>query len=182
MNANAISEVIIKDLIEIGEERILKSQHSLINYRENVNKLYLVLEGGVVLLHVHPETKIERAINFFIPNFHPIASIADAFYLNTPSDYHLKTFTNSKVIEINKENFNNYLQTSKNALLVQEHGIRTLLDKNKMRANLISLNSLEMLQHLHKNYPQILLQVPSKYIADFLGISPQWLSKLKHLL
>ena len=51
-----------------------------------------------------------------------------------------------------------------------------------MRANLISLNSLEMLKLLHKNYPQILLQVPSKYIADFLGISPQWLSKLKHQL
>ena len=113
MNANTISKVILKDLIEIGEERTLKSQHSLINYRESVDKLYLVLKGGIVLLHVHPETKVERAINFFIPNFHPIASIADSFYLNTPSDYHLKTFTNSTVIEITKENFNNYLQTSK---------------------------------------------------------------------
>ncbi len=182
MDQNVLSEIMIKDLMAIGKEKTLKSQHSLFNYKDKVDKLYLVLTGGVVLLHVHPETGAERAINFFIPSFHPIASIADSFYFNTPSEYHLKTFTNSTVIEITKESFNDYLQTSKNALLVQEHGIRTLLDKNKMRANLISLNSLEMFQYLHKHYPQILQQVPSKYIANFLGITPQWLSKLKHQL
>ncbi len=179
MNKTPLSQEAIKDLILIGKEKKLKSQYSLINYKERVNKLYLVLRGGLVLLHVHPETKVERAINFFIPDFHPIASIAESFYFNTLSDYHLKTFTNTTVIEITKRDFDDYLQNSKNALIVQEYGIKTLLEKNTLRANLISLNSLEMLQYLHKNYPQILQQIPSKYVANFLGITPQWLSKLK---
>ena len=179
MYENVLPQKVIEDLISIGEEKKLKSQYTLIHYKEQVNKLFLVLKGGVILLHVHPETKVERAINFFIPKFHPIASIAESFYFGTSSDYHLKTFTNTIVIEISKENFNHYLQTSLNARLIQEYGIKTLLEKNTLRANLISLNSLEMLKYLHKNYPQILQQIPSKYVANFLGITPQWLSKLK---
>ncbi|MCG8332703.1 MAG: hypothetical protein MI974_33770, partial [Chitinophagales bacterium] len=62
------------------------------------------------------------------------------------------------------------------------YGIKTLLDKNELRALLISLSSEEMLQYLHEHYPQILQQIPSKYVANFLGITPQWLSKLKHKL
>lgn len=180
MSKTTLSTTIINDLISIGEEKKVNSQYSLINYKSQVNKLFLVLKGGLVLLHVHPKTAAERAINFFIPSFHPIASIAESFYYNIPSDYHLKTFTNTTLIEIKKEDFNTYLNTSKNGILIQEHGIKTLLDKNKLRANLISFTSLEMLVHLHENYPQILQQVPSKYIANFLGITPQWLSKLKH--
>lgn len=182
MYENALSEEVVNDLIKIGEKKKIKSLYSLINFKEKVDKLYLVLKGGIILLHVHPETRVERAINFFIPSFHPIASIAESFYFNTPSDYHLKTFTNTIAIEITKKDFNNYLHASQNARLVQEYGIKTLLEKNTLRANLVSLNSLEMLKYLHKNYPQILQQIPSKYVANFLGITPQWLSKLKRSL
>ncbi|WP_459211132.1 cyclic nucleotide-binding domain-containing protein [Aquimarina rhabdastrellae] len=182
MFKSELPNTIIKELSTIGIERTLKSHHSLIQLGEKVNELFLVLDGGLVLLHVHPKTMVERAINFFTPNFHPIASIAEAFYLNEPSKYHLKTFTNTTVIHIKKEDFNHFLQTSKHAAFIQDYGIKTLLEKNAMRAQLISLDSLEMFQYLHLHYPQILQHIPSKYIANFLGISPQWLSRLKHKL
>lgn len=182
MDGVSLSKEIITDLTQIGTEKQFKSQHTLIEYQSKANKLFLIVQGGAVLFHIHPETLVERAINFFTPNFHPLASIADSFYLNTPSDYHLKTYTNTRLIEISKKDFNEYLRTSENAMLMQDFGIRTLLDKNKLRTNLISLSSLEMFQHLHKHYPQIIQQIPSKYIADFLGITPQWLSKLKRNL
>lgn len=182
MDLNNLPVSIISDLKKIGKEKKLNSLQSLILYKENANKVFLILSGGAVLLHVHPKTLKERAINFFIPNFHPFASIAEAFYLDIPSEYHLKTFTNTHCIEITKERFIKYINSTEKGLLIQELGIRSLLEKNTLRANLISLSSTEMLQHLHKTHPQILQQVPSKYVADFLGISPQWLSKLKHKL
>ena len=61
-------------------------------------------------------------------------------------------------------------------------GIKSLLEKSEIRAQIITLDSLEMLQYLHKNYPQILQQVPSKIRSNFLGITPQWLSKIKKKL
>ena len=161
---------IIEELKKIGIEKKFKSHYLLINEGKKVDKLYLVLRGGLVLLYVHPKTGEERAINFFTPGFHQVASIADAFYLNQPSMYHLKTFTNTTAIEIKKSDFEHFLKTSEYSPILQDYGIRTLLAKNAMRAHLISLTSFEMLEYLHKEYPQILQQVPSKYIANFLGI------------
>lgn len=173
---------IYRHLSELGEEKTVKSHTTLIAYGEKVNKLFLILKGGMILLHVHPKTGAERAINFFIPDFHPIASIAEPYYLETPSEYHLKTFTNTTYIEIKKADFDAFLSTSEYGKQMMDYGIRSLLQKNEIRAKLISYSSEEMLQYLHEKLPQILQNIPSKYVANFLGITPQWLSKLKRTL
>ncbi len=169
-------------LINIGEERICRSHKMLIGYGERANSLFLVKSGGLVLNHIHEQTGKERAINFFIPEFHPIATISHSYVLEEPSKYTLKAFTKSTLIEVTKSNLNRALQDSNFANGFQEYGVKSLIDKNELRANLISLTSLEMLKHLSESYPMILRDVPSKFIADFLGVTPQWLSKLKHKL
>ena len=172
----------INELAQIGTSKTLRSQHTLIQQGQTVNKLFLVQSGGLVLLHVHPKTGVERAINFFIPEFHPLASIAESFYLNSPSNYHLKTFTNTTLVEIQKGDFEQFLNSSEFGSSFLDYGIKTLLEKNELRAKLISYTSEEMLHYLHKSIPQILQKIPSKYVANFLGITPQWLSRLKHKL
>lgn len=172
----------LAELEKIGTPRTVQSQQSLIQVGEKVHKLFLIQKGGAVLLHVHPETGVERAINFFIPTFHPIASIAESYYLGTPSNYHLKTFTNTTLFEIQKSDFDNFLKSSEYGTSMFDYGIKVLLEKNELRAKLISYTSEEMLQYLYRELPQIVQKVPSKYVANFLGITPQWLSKLKHKL
>lgn len=175
-------KILYKALSQLGTEKQLQSHKSLVHFGENVNKVYVIKKGGLVLTHVHPKTFKERAINFFIPDFHPIATVSHAYVLEEPSKYCLKTFTNTILIEINRAALNHFIEHSALSLRFQNHGIKTMIEKNELRANLISLSSQEMLHHLYQHFPQILQQIPSKYIADFLGITPQWLSKLKHTL
>lgn len=172
----------LKELVTMGTQKVLPSQRTLFNLGDKVDHIYLILNGGMVLLHVHPETGVERAINFFIPDFHPMATTSEAYYLGTPSKYHLKTFTNTTYVEITKQDFDRFYLSSAYGAEIQDYGIRALLEKNELRAKLISYTSEEMLQYLYRHLPQIIQQVPSKYIANFLGITPQWLSKLKHKL
>lgn len=174
--------ILFEEFEKIGIAKNLQSHKTLINLNEVANKIFFVKKGGVVLYHIHPKSGDERAINFFIPNYHPIASVAESFAYSKPSKYRLATFTNSQLIEISKENVMKLRTDPYLGELFQNYGVMTLLDKNELRAMLISLSSEEMLQYLHTNLPQIIRQVPSKYIANFLGITPQWLSKLKHTL
>ncbi|BDD06173.1 Crp/Fnr family transcriptional regulator [Aureibacter tunicatorum] len=167
---------------KIGKEVTLQSHKTLVRYGEKATKLYLILKGGMVLLHVHPITGEERAINFFIPEFHPIATVSQSLVMGEPSKYHLKTFTNTKLIELNWKGVEAMMERTNISRQFQEYGVKTLLEKNELRALLIVLSSEEMLHYLHENYPHILRNVPSKYVANFLGITPQWLSKLKHKL
>lgn len=174
--------ILFKEFEKIGTATKLQSHKTLINLNEIANKIFFIKKGGMVLYHIHPKTGEERAINFFIPDYHPVATVAKSFAYGSPSKYRLATFTNSQFIEISKENITKLRTHPELGELFQNYGVMTLLDKNELRAMLISLSSEEMLQYLHTNFPQIIQQVPSKYIANFLGITPQWLSKLKHSL
>ena len=175
-------KILFEELSKIGNEKQLQSHKELVHFGERVNKIYLIKKGGLVLNHVHPKTAKERAINFFIPDFHPIATVSHSYVLNEPSKYRLKTFTNTTLIEIDRISINHFMENSELSAAFQSNGVKTMIEKNELRAHLISLSSEEMLKHLHTEFPQILQQVPSKYVADFLGITPQWLSKLKHSL
>ena len=104
---------IYKELSKLGVKKTVQSHTTLIEYGEMANKLFLIQKGGIIMLHVHPKTAVERAINFFIPEFHPIASIAGPYYLEKPSEYRLKTFTNTTFIEIKKIDFDIFLKSSK---------------------------------------------------------------------
>lgn len=175
-------KLLFEELAKIGQDVNLQSHKTLVNLDEVANKVFVVKKGGVVLYHIHPTTGVERAINFFIPDYHPIATVAESFAYSKPSKYRLATFTNSQLIEVSREDILQLRSDPKLDILFQHHGVKTLLDKNELRAMLISLSSEEMFKYLHTHLPQVIQQVPSKYIANFLGISPQWLSKLKHKL
>jgi CRP-like cAMP-binding protein len=169
-------------LTEIGIEKEYKTNTSLVLVGKKTNKIYFVKSGGIVLLFEHPYTGQERAVNFFTPTFHSMATVSSAFYHETPSKYHLQTFTKTTILEIDKLDFNRFIYSSEIGNEIMHYGLSVLLEKNELRALLLTLNSKEMFKYLHENMPQILQQVPSKFIADYLGVSPQWLSKLKHSL
>ena len=172
-------KALFKALDSIGQVKKLKSEHTLVPFGKVAKKVYVVQKGGLVLLHVHPKTGEERAVNFFIPEFHPIATVSESFMFEISSKYHLKTFTNSVVTEINKETVEAFIKTDQGQAF-QDYGMKSLLDKNELKTMLVSLSSEEMLQYLNEEYPEILEYVPSKYVANFLGITSQSLSKLMH--
>lgn len=174
--------ILFEEFEKVGKTIVVQSHKTIVNLHEVARKFYVVKKGGIVLYHIHPTTGVERAINFFIPDYHPIATIAESFVYGKPSKYRLATFTNSHLIEISQEAIFKISNNPVLGTLLQDYGVKTLIDKNELRAMLISLSSEEMLHYLHTSLPQIVQQVPSKYIANFLGITPQWLSKLKHSL
>lgn len=57
--------------------------------------------------------------------------------------------------------------------------IEALVSKEKLISKLITLNSNVLYFTLLKEYPEIIQNTPSKYIAEFMGVTPQWLSKIK---
>ena len=54
-----------------------------------------------------------------------------------------------------------------------------MIAENDFRVKLITLSPEEMYNHITEKYPAVTMNVPSKYIAEFIGISAEWLSKIK---
>jgi len=57
--------------------------------------------------------------------------------------------------------------------------INALLIEDEFKTQIISKSSEKLYQYLISEYPQIILNFPSKHIAEFMGITQEWLSKLK---
>jgi hypothetical protein len=55
-----------------------------------------------------------------------------------------------------------------------------LQEINDFEMKIIAYSSERLYNYLIQNHPIIIQQVPTKFIAEFMGISSEWLSKLKH--
>jgi hypothetical protein len=57
---------------------------------------------------------------------------------------------------------------------------QALQEENDFKLKIISYSSERLYSYLITHCPKVIQQVPSKFIAEFMGISSEWLSKLKH--
>ena len=51
--------------------------------------------------------------------------------------------------------------------------------ENDLKAKLIAYSAKAKYEFVLQEMPEAIQRVPAKYIAEFCGISPEWLSKLK---
>jgi hypothetical protein len=64
----------------------------------------------------------------------------------------------------------------------QQQIIHALLIELNFRIKLLSLSPQKIYKLLISDYQPIIQNVSSRHIANFIGISPEWLSKLKNTL
>lgn len=102
-----------------------------------------------------------------------------SFTKNTPGIMNLQAMEDSTVFIINKTK----LHTLYNECSKYESFGRIMADNAAKRVTELALSISadkpeERLQHLIKKHPDLLQRIPQKYIANFLGISPEKLSRI----
>lgn len=167
-------------IFELGELRSVRNLQSLVEIGECCNEIFLVLEGAFVCQYFEEELAIERTIDFHTDTFHSFMTVVVSFFYNTKSMYRIKAVRPSKVLVLKKHVVNELLVN--NPMLNQfcMSGITSaLISEITMKSKLITLPADKLYAYLITNHPQIIQQIPSKYIAEFIGITQEWLSKLK---
>jgi hypothetical protein len=56
---------------------------------------------------------------------------------------------------------------------------RGFLEENELKSKIITESSENLFKYLTTEYPLLIKSVSSKYIAEFMGITPEWLSKIR---
>jgi CRP-like cAMP-binding protein len=86
----------------------------------------------------------------------------------------------TKILVLNKEDWENFCKKNQNAYFFWARAIEEYLIGLEERIySLIALNAKDRYELLRKTYPQIILNVPDKYLASILGIKPRHLSRLR---
>ncbi|MEO1652911.1 MAG: hypothetical protein AAFU64_05160 [Bacteroidota bacterium] len=171
---------ILKLLYREGKELSVKSQECVVRVGEQSNKVFLIIKGGFVCQNYDERSDRLRTINFHLDIFHPLMTVLDSYYRDAISNCQLKAFKRSEVLVIPKKAILSALDEA--PALKEAYNDETayaLIAMNEYLTHLITLDTKDMYQYLRDECPEILREVPSKYIAEFMGVSPEWLSQIK---
>jgi CRP-like cAMP-binding protein len=138
--------------------------------------LYFVLEG-VQRVYYQNEDEREATLVFTYP--YSFAGVLDSFLLQAPSNYYFEALTNSRMLKISHEDFQNL----SHSIPAFDHFARKLVHSTvsgllQRMVELQCFTSKEKFLVMLKRSPQVLQLVPHKYLANYLGIDPTAFSKL----
>jgi len=175
-----IDPQILELLQQFGIKKSLKAHEVLIQAKEECGHIYYVKKGGFLRRFYNDKSSILRTISFHLPSHRPFMTVNENYFANRPSSYEIRAFQSSEVLAFRRDLVT---EMSQEYPMLQEFSndriMKTLIYENEIKARLISYSSKELYEYLCEFYPELIKQVPSKYIAEFMIISPEWLSKLR---
>ncbi|MBL7783786.1 MAG: Crp/Fnr family transcriptional regulator [Saprospiraceae bacterium] len=144
--------------------------------------VYFVKEGGFVCRYVNEAFEKEKTINFYLPDLHPFMACVDSYFTQTPTQCELRAVEDSVVLSMSKTAIDLLIQEDFSLRNVYDTlVIHALTEENELKLKIIAYTSEQLYDYILENLPSVIQKVPSKYIAEFMGISAEWLSKLKRV-
>ena len=102
-----------------------------------------------------------------------------SLFSGQPSPVEVIALEDCEMLRISKSNIEELKQTEIGRLLFLMAAEDDFVKKQQQQIDLLLKTAEERYQDLLKNQPQLLLRVPQKFIASYLGITPQSLSRLR---
>lgn len=180
LNAH-VREESIEQILRVAKPMEIKNQALLVKPGEVCDKVFFILDGAFVCRYIDEELDIAKTINFYMEDLHPFMSCVDSFFSGAKTQCELRAIRKSSIVEIKKKDIEALTQTDINLFHFYHNLIITALtEENDFKLKIIAYTSEQLYQYLLQHFPVIIQRVPSRYIAEFMGISAEWLSKLKH--
>ncbi len=158
-------------------ERREFDKHEIITPKGETENFLSFIETGIVRFYI-PNEESELTFNF---SFHKEFTCAyDSFLTQTPSEYELQALTKTVAWQISYDNLQKvYAQTQAGNYLGRFASEKLFLAKSKREIALLKYNAKERYLQLFSEQPNILRFIPLKYIASYIGVTPQALSRIR---
>lgn len=102
-----------------------------------------------------------------------------SLYTGEPSPVETLALEDSEMVRISKESIEKLKATPWGQILFLQAAEDDYVNKQKQQIDLLLKTAEERYQELVIQHPQAMLRLPQKYIASYLGITPQSFSRLR---
>lgn len=156
--------------LELGRNQFLKVQGS------TDTNLYWVAQGSLRIYVV--EENEEHTIRFGYT--HNFITALDSFLAEKPSDLYIQALKKTTVKVIDKATFMEFMQSSpKNMNTWQLLLEQLVLQQMERERDILTMSPTERYRRVLKRSPQLFQEIPHKYIASYLRMTPETLSRIK---
>jgi CRP-like cAMP-binding protein len=160
------------------EKRIVKKRTKLLNIGEIENHISFI-SSGIVRFFI-PKEDEEKEVTFGFCFEDEFVSAYDSFLTQKPSLYELETLTDVTMWSISYKGLQEvYLNTKIGNTLGRLSSERLFLIKSKREQSLLNETAEERYLNLFKERPNLIKKIPLKYIASYIGVTAQALSRIR---
>lgn len=157
------------------ELKEVKRNDFLIRKDQTETNLYFVLSGTMRIYFPHQDEEI--CVGFAYED--NLICSYPSFIRDQPSNYFVQALTSTKVVAISKHDFyqlfDRYPKLERAWRLLEEDA---LIGKIERETEMLTFTPEERLQRLIERSPQIFQKIPRKYIASYLRMKPETLSRI----
>ncbi len=147
----------------------------LIQKGVRASHLYFIIKGTLRIYCVSNDTEI--CVGFGYPN--TLICAYPSFVSNQPSDYDIQALTDTQLIGISRTDFYNCIHQSWNLERHwREMTEQALLGRIEREIDLVTYAPKERLDRLFQRSPHLFQLFPHKYIASYLRMTPETLSRM----
>ncbi len=176
-NPDSFLPQLIHSLQTAGIQKTYAKGQYLLRAGEIEKNLYFIASGAVriFLPSAHEEHTIRLGYEGSIIN-----SLA-SFLSGQPSEFYVDAIRKTTVNVITKEQIATISQADPDSLKAYNKLLETVIVQQMEReVDLLTVSPTERLQRVLKRSPNLFQQVPLKYIASYLRMSPETLSRIRN--
>ncbi len=154
----------------------LNKNSNLIKIGEVENYLSFISEG-IVRFYI-PQAENDLTFGFLFEN--QFVTAYDSFITQSPSHYQIETLTKTTLWRISFKDLQEvYKETTSGNIIGRRMAENMFLIKSKREISLLNKTAEERYLDLFLERPKLLKQIPLKYIASYIGVTPQALSRIR---
>ncbi|WP_109673209.1 Crp/Fnr family transcriptional regulator [Dyadobacter jejuensis] len=158
-------------------QRVALKKNSILLQAGEVEHYLSFITQGIVRFYIEGE---ENDLTFGFLFEKEFVTGYDSFLTQRPSDYQIETLTDSDLWRITRADLEEvYQKTEHGNLIGRKMAEKMFLVKSKREMALLSKSAEERYLDLFSERPQLLKQIPLNYIASYIGVTPQALSRIR---
>jgi len=154
----------------------LKRNDFLIKKDQTESSLFFVLNGSMRIYFPHQDDEI--CVGFAHDN--NLICSYPSFILNKPSEYYIQALAKTEMMAINRSDFYSlfdaYRSIERAWRMLEEEA---LIGKIEREVEMLTFTPEERYHRLIKRSPHIFQIIPRKYIASYLRMTPETLSRIR---
>jgi CRP-like cAMP-binding protein len=177
-----VDDSLIMTLIDNGQILNIRKGELLVTFGTLDDNVYFVANGGF-LMSIITDEGIEKTTMFYLDDYSDLIICMDSYNLQIPTIYQVRAAEDSVVIKFSRKFIRKLLVDD------AQFALYYIIELENMLANTseicdarLSSSALNFLKLLYERYPLFFQHFSSQVIAEFMGITPVWLSNLKRKL
>ena len=166
----------MKEIIELSEKTITLERNQFLKVKGSIDTNVYYIESGSLRIYVLDDYE-EQVIRFGYKE--SLIVSLDSYLTNKPSDFFIQAIKKTVIKVITKPQIEHFLKAENNIILWIKILEDLVIQQMEREVDILTNSPKKRYNRVLKRSPQLFQEIPNRYIANYLRMSAETLSRLK---